>query len=203
MPFPTQTYKNNCGAFCACYFNWLEAGRTPEKGPQPGDDDMINDVYKAVMVGDAAVPSLPYDYCDPVKMIDFLRKFENTDAAFYLSEKSAVNGILKEMRADGAPEKDKIDELEAGGRLRYSPPVVPEKGQAAIAVYYVVEAKGSQLIGMHYLLFRRGEKGQLFCYNPWRGEADPVTGYEHRQIGDLLLWPADAAIVITRKKEAQ
>lgn len=201
MPFPTQKQDvNNCGAICICYLRWLEAGRTPEMGPQPGDDDMIKDVYKAVMVGNAAVQNLPCDYCDPVKMMEILES-DHADVSFYLSEKSEVINILKEMRKPGAPEKDKIDEMEANGKLLYSPPIVPEKGQATIAVYYVVETTGGQLLGMHYLLFRTNEKGQHSCYNPWLGKADHFTGYNDYQCGNLFLSSANAAIVITQKEK--
>ncbi len=206
MPFLRQTPeegKNNCGAFCVCYLRWLKAGRTPEKGVLlPDDSTMVNDVYKQVIVGNAAIPKLlPDDYCDPVKMIKLLQK-ENKDAAFYYSGESMVTDILKAMRQPGAPEKDDIDELDKNNKLINIAPNPPLAGQSAIAVYYVSAGKGLPPFGMHYILYRTNPEGQHFCYNPWFGTAEHFTDkYIDFDCG-WYLSPANAAIIITEGSKA-
>lgn len=207
MPFVKQEPdSNSCGAVCMCYLQWLNEGRRPtdplpeEKAKE--DYDQIHRLYADVRFGDAK-PDLPQpfdvpeDYCDPVKMMRHLRD-GHTAASFCISKDSEVNAILAAMRADGAPEKEEIDQMESDGLLQHTAPEIPKMGEASIAIYYVGDPKAGMMLGMHYILFRRDETGSLFRYNPWYGTAEGCHGYECFPSEDPFFFPTGAAILIKK-----
>lgn len=204
MPFLKQADgKNNCGAYCMCYLEWLNENRTPDAGPKPGDQGEVDEVYRHVQLGNAAIPGLlPPDYCDPVKMIGRLRE-KHEEVSFFLTPGTDIDKILEAMKAPGQPEKDDIDRLTAEGKIQKVPPQPPEKEEAAIAVYYVVDPRAKLSVGMHYILFCRDKEGRLHRYNPWDGEAARCDGYDpfaypNESARVYTLAPAGAAILIKK-----
>lgn len=206
MPFVTQKYYNNCGAFCLCYLKWLNAGRRPSdeltKKQEEEDRAQIKDVYMAVQFGDGrpVLPpphDVPPDYCDPMRMTLLLR-LEGTNSLFSIDKKSAMFPVFEAMNTPNAREHAFIKALnDAGGLLLENPPL-PGPGKAAIAVYNVLDPN-DVLLGQHYILIQNRD-GSLYRYNPWDGSEADCKGYTWftytMDDGEVYkLAPADAAIV--------
>ncbi len=198
MPFLKQVgkYGNSCGAFCICYLNWLEAGRTPDGGILPEDEDQVMDTYRFVQFGDGRVSGLSYDYCDPTRMLALLQV--SKDASFYLARTSALNLVLDQMKAKTARQKAYVEALEKEEKLVGRAPDFPRDGQAAIAVYVIKDNAGNPR-GQHYILFRENQ-GSVSRYNPWDGVGVSATGYDEFEYGEGLdkvtLAPLGAALLV-------
>lgn len=197
MTFLTQPGdENSCGAYCLCYLDWLEHGRTPEEGPKPEDKKQADVTYGRVMVGDAEIPGiLRRDYCDPVKMMNVLLDSEH-DACFYLTKDTEIDLILHAMMEDGRPEQAAIKKLMEDGRVKYAALEVPKGKEAAVAVYAVTDRCAKTFLGLHYILLRRNGANRLCRYNPWTGTAERSGGYEDFDYAIFHLVSMGAAIIV-------
>lgn len=197
MPFLTQGNQNNCGAFCICYLNWLDRGRTPAGGPQNNDQAMVDEVYNFVQMGDSAQPDDPPDYCDAVRMMALLQLLYNI--SFYADPTQDIYNTIKTLHLDvGARDKAFMDILEATGKLHEAPPPEPQDWEgpmAALAVYEMLNAAGT-VVGKHCILFRRGPGGEIYRYNPWDGMAVAANGYDGFVSHGFTLVPAGTAILV-------
>ncbi len=196
MPFLTQQNRNDCGAFCICYLNWLDRGRTPAGGPAADDQAMVDEIYNFVQFGDSTVETYPPDYCDVVRMMTLLQLLH--EVSFYADPTAAIYSNIQSLHLDvGARDQAFMDILESRGKLHGAPPPDPQEWDgpaAAIAAYYAQNAQGNR--GIHAVLFRRGPSGELFRYNPWDGMAVAVNGYEPFHSSGYDLIPAQSAIFI-------
>lgn len=208
MPFVTQKFRNDCGAFCLCYFEWLKANRLPTQiltaDQVKKDYERVDDVYAAVQFGDG-LPDLPMpwgvpaDYCDPVRMILLLR-IRYPQVSFYIDPESVMFPVYEAMKTKGTREYAFIEALESLGDLHQESPPPPGPEKAVIAIYNMISPR-KELEGQHYILFQECN-GALSCFNPWDGEAVPCKEeYADFQVtmqdGVHTLSPAKAAIVIS------
>lgn len=197
MAFITQKHQSNCGAYALAYWKWLETEKLPEKEQAEAEakEEMeVEEITNLILFGKDAPNQALTQYCDPVKMINYLTSMHGlakNQITFFSGEKGKpVDGLL-ELMLNVLPE-DPDSEctiiknwLETGLVARKAP---PENWQGylislAVALFRepgndnaptTEELSNSQRI--HYVLVQRvGSNTQV--YNSWDGFARPGEGY--------------------------
>lgn len=209
MAFVDQGFTNSCGAYCLCYLQWLMEGRDPTKTPTPAqktaDYAQIRDVYAAIQFGDGTpvlppeYEKVPDDYCDPVRMTLLLLS-KGADVSVSIAQNSTISHIFQAMNQPEKRDHAFIEALQKAHRIQTADPQAPEEdGEAAIAIFDILDSANT-VLGQHYVLFRK--KGEsLYRYNPWDGIQTGCSDYAPFDCAvmpgvNVTLAPSGVAIMI-------
>lgn len=198
MPFLTQGSRHDCGAFCLAYLYWLDQGRTPAGGPMADDQDVVDEFYNFVQLGDSAREGENPNGCDLIRMMALLQNFHSV--TFYNDPEEGVYQQDQAGNLDvGIRDQAFLDLLSIEGKVRKTAPPEPTSWSVpttAVMACDQLDAQGT-FLGRHAILFRKGLSGEILRYDPWDGLAMAVNGYNAFVSQGSHLVPIATAIMIT------